>query len=219
MEFSQALKAEEKIDEPDGSPLLKSKEDVKKPVIGIENGNAEHRFAEKPIGEFSRIGVQDQMATSSLISGKSLGDSETASDRGTEKSCLQKLVSIFDFDILKNPTFLNLLLGLSLFYVAEVNFKVLSPFFLASIGKPPTTIFRSIIFTIRSNAESGIDRLQGMARNEVASALTLTAFADVLCRLTVPTVVMRLKLKNRHVFWASSILIGISRSGGRKFSI
>lgn len=50
-------------------------------------------------------------------------------------SFMKKIKSTFDLDLLKNSTYLNVSLGCSLFYVAETNFKLMTPFFLSNIGE------------------------------------------------------------------------------------
>lgn len=51
-----------------------------------------------------------------------------------------------------------------------------------------------------------------MSKAEIASCLSITAFTDILARLTLPTIFDRLRLKKRIVFWTFSILVGIGRS-------
>lgn len=50
-------------------------------------------------------------------------------------SFIKKINSTFDLDLLKNSLYLNVALGCSIFYVAESNFKLLTPFFLSNIGE------------------------------------------------------------------------------------
>lgn len=102
-----------------------------------------------------------------------------------ENELLRKIKEIFDLDLFKDSIYLNIIVGLSLYYVAESNFKLMTPFFLSSIG---------------------------MSKAEIASCLSITAFTDILARLTLPTIFDRLRLKKRVVFWTFSILVGIGRS-------
>ncbi|CAK9821509.1 Monocarboxylate transporter 12 [Anthophora retusa] len=98
---------------------------------------------------------------------------------------LEKIKETFDFDLLKDSVYLNVIIGSSLYYVAESNFKLMTPFFLASIG---------------------------MNKVEIASCLSITAFTDILARLLLPTIFDRLGFKKRTVFWVFCILVGIGRS-------
>jgi hypothetical protein len=48
---------------------------------------------------------------------------------------MKKIKTTFDLDLLKDSIYLNVSLGCSLFYVAETNFKLMTPFFLSNIGE------------------------------------------------------------------------------------
>ncbi|XP_048511168.1 monocarboxylate transporter 12 [Athalia rosae] len=100
-------------------------------------------------------------------------------------SFTKKLIDFFDLDLLKSPVYLNIVAGLGFYYVAESNFKMITPFFLDSIG---------------------------MKKPEVAFSLSLTAFADILARVTMPTLFAKFNFKNRTIFWISCFLLAISRS-------
>ncbi|XP_070514174.1 monocarboxylate transporter 2-like isoform X2 [Cardiocondyla obscurior] len=98
---------------------------------------------------------------------------------------LKELKTTFDLDLLKNSTYLNVALGCSFYYVAESNFKLMTPFFLSDIG---------------------------MTKAEVAFCLSLTAFTDILARLLLPTLFDKFGWKKRTIFWISCLLVGIMRS-------
>lgn len=51
------------------------------------------------------------------------------------ESFMKKIKATFDLDLLKNPTYLNVSLGCSLYCVTESNFKLMIPFFLSDIGE------------------------------------------------------------------------------------
>lgn len=108
-------------------------------------------------------------------------EKETKKDR----SYLQKVKDTFDLDLLKDPIYVNVIIGLSLYYVGESNFKLMTPFLLADIG---------------------------MTKAEIASCLSVTAFTDILARITLPTVFDKLRIKKRFVFWIAGLLVGIGRS-------
>jgi hypothetical protein len=46
----------------------------------------------------------------------------------------KRFAELMDVDLLKDIIYLNILFGLSIFYVAEMNFKMVTPFFLANLG-------------------------------------------------------------------------------------
>ncbi|KAK1129011.1 hypothetical protein K0M31_020145 [Melipona bicolor] len=97
----------------------------------------------------------------------------------------KKIKETFDLDLLKDGVYLNIVIGLSLYYVAESNFKLMTPFFLTSIG---------------------------MSKAEVASCLSITAFTDILARLLLPTIFDRFGFRKRIVFWVFCIFVGVGRS-------
>ncbi|XP_024893812.1 uncharacterized protein LOC112468729 [Temnothorax curvispinosus] len=112
-------------------------------------------------------------------------DTENGSISPKKESFMTKIKATFDLDLLKNFTYLNVVLGCSFVYVAESNFKLMTPFFLSDIG---------------------------MTKAEVAFCLSLTAFTDILARLLLPTLFDKFGWKKRIVFWISSLFIGITRS-------
>ncbi|XP_033324546.2 monocarboxylate transporter 2 [Megalopta genalis] len=102
-----------------------------------------------------------------------------------DESYFDKIKETLDLDLLKNGVYLNVIIGLSLYYVAESNFKLMTPFFLTSIG---------------------------MSNLEVATCLSITAFTDILARILLPTIFDRLGFKKRSVFWVFCLFVGIGRS-------
>ncbi|XP_076252834.1 monocarboxylate transporter 9 isoform X2 [Rhynchophorus ferrugineus] len=102
-----------------------------------------------------------------------------------EKTFWQKIVEFMDFDLLKDPIYLNLVFGLSVFYVAEQNFKMVMPFFFLSIG---------------------------YTKQDVALFLSVQAFTDILARLILPPICDRLNFSKRTLFMSGIFLLGICRS-------
>ncbi|XP_017773449.1 PREDICTED: uncharacterized protein LOC108560407 isoform X2 [Nicrophorus vespilloides] len=96
-----------------------------------------------------------------------------------------KIVVFMDLDLLRDPVFLNLLFGLSVFYVAEQNFKMVAPFFFLSLG---------------------YDKLN------TATFLSVQAFTDICARLILPPICDRLTCSKRTLFMSAILLLGIFRS-------
>lgn len=101
------------------------------------------------------------------------------------KTHWQRIVKFMDFDLLKDPIYLNLVFGLSVFYVAEQNFKMVMPFFFKSIGYTTT---------------------------DVALFLSVQAFTDVLARLILPPICDRLDVSKRTLFMSGIFFLGLCRS-------
>ncbi|XP_076636846.1 uncharacterized protein LOC143349455 isoform X3 [Colletes latitarsis] len=59
-------------------------------------------------------------------------DDETE-EKEKDEPFVEKIKKTFDLDLLKDGVYLNVIIGLSLYYVAESNFKLMTPFFLSSI--------------------------------------------------------------------------------------
>ncbi|XP_018573020.1 monocarboxylate transporter 5 [Anoplophora glabripennis] len=102
-----------------------------------------------------------------------------------KKSTWQKIVVFMDFDLLKDPIYLNLVFGLSIFYVAEQNFKMVTPFFFQDIGYD---------------------------KSDVALFLSVQALTDILARLILPPICDRLTISKRTLFMTGIFVLGICRS-------
>nr|CAD7398446.1 unnamed protein product [Timema cristinae] len=103
-----------------------------------------------------------------------------------KKSYWRRFVTFMDLDLLKDLSYLNILFGLSVFYVAELNFKMIVPFFFANLG---------------------------YNKVETAFFLSMTAIADVAARVILPPICDRVKIRRRTLFMVAAIFLGISRSG------
>ncbi|KZC12316.1 Monocarboxylate transporter 12 [Dufourea novaeangliae] len=130
-------------------------------------------------------GVAKKIGNATLCSKDNELMKDEAKKQQNDSSFLGKIMETFDLDLLKNGVYVNVIIGLSLYYVAESNFKLMTPFFLSSIG---------------------------LTKVEIASCLSITAFTDIIARLLLPTIFDRFGFKKRSVFWVSCILVGIGRS-------
>lgn len=123
-----------------------------------------------------------QRITSGIELGK-LEDGKTETDG--QDSFFARFVELLDCNLLKDKGFLNLLFGLSIFYVAEMNFKMVTPFFVRSLG---------------------------FNQNDVALCLSISALTDILARIVVPPVCDKLKITKRIIFMTSILFVAITRS-------
>lgn len=96
-----------------------------------------------------------------------------------------RFIDLLDVTLLKDKHFLLLLLGLSLFYVAEMNFKMIMPFFFANLG---------------------------YSKSDVAYCLSIAAITDILARVVLPPICDRLKIQKRLIFFVSIVFVMITRS-------
>lgn len=97
----------------------------------------------------------------------------------------RRFANLMDIGLLKDGIYLNLLFGLSIFYVAEMNFKMVTPFFLASLG---------------------------YTKAETAYCLSVSALTDILARIIVPPICDKTKVSKRLVFMVSILFVAITRS-------
>ncbi|XP_055841272.1 uncharacterized protein LOC129908645 [Episyrphus balteatus] len=97
----------------------------------------------------------------------------------------KRFADLMDVDLLKDRMFLNILFGLSIFYVAEMNFKMVTPFFFANLG---------------------------YHKSDVAFCLSITAITDIAARVVLPPIFDRTNIKKRTIFLISIIFVAITRS-------
>ena len=100
-----------------------------------------------------------------------------------------RFADLMDVNLLKDKMFLNILFGLSIFYVAEMNFKMVTPFFFADLGYEKT---------------------------DVAFCLSITAITDIAARVVLPPIFDRTTIKKRTIFLVSIIFVAITRSSKYK---
>uniref|UniRef100_A0A182QNB6 Major facilitator superfamily (MFS) profile domain-containing protein n=1 Tax=Anopheles farauti TaxID=69004 RepID=A0A182QNB6_9DIPT len=100
-------------------------------------------------------------------------------------SFLQRFTALMDVGLLRDGIYLNILFGLSIFYVAEMNFKMVTPFFMASLG---------------------------FDKSATAFVLSVSALTDIAARIIVPPIGDKLKLRKRYIFMVSLVFVAISRS-------
>ncbi|XP_074026106.1 uncharacterized protein [Leptinotarsa decemlineata] len=116
---------------------------------------------------------------------KSLPITQPTEKKKPKKTIWQKFVEFMDLDLLKCPIYLNLVLGLSLVYVAEQNFKTVLPFFFQSIGYD---------------------------KKDIALFLSVQAFTDILARLILPPICDRVNVAKRTLFMFGIFSLAICRS-------
>lgn len=102
-----------------------------------------------------------------------------------KQSFLKKIVAPLDVGMLKDPIFLNLLFGLSSFYVAEMNFKLVTPFFLRNLG---------------------------YSKGMVAHCLSVAAITDIISRVIIPPICDRINISKRLIFMCAVLCVAITRS-------
>lgn len=119
--------------------------------------------------------------------GKQSGDIgiQMSSTKPAKKSFWLRFIELMDVNMLKDPIYLNILFGLSIFYVAEMNFKMVTPFFFTNLG---------------------------YTKAEVAYCLSITAISDIAARIVLPPICDRFQIRKRLIFFVSILFVGVTRS-------
>ncbi|KAH8291644.1 hypothetical protein KR018_008899 [Drosophila ironensis] len=96
----------------------------------------------------------------------------------------QKVSKFFDLDLLKDFTFVNLAVGMSIMMFGEMNFSVLTPFILNSFG---------------------------YSNNQISMVMSLLACMDISVRFLAPLALEKVKLDNRVLFAFGILCIAVGR--------
>lgn len=98
----------------------------------------------------------------------------------------QKIAIFFDLDLLKDFTFINLMLGITLANFNEINFSILTPFILGDFG---------------------------LTKPEVALFMSLLAGVDICVRFCVPMIAGKIGWDNNSFFLFGVICMALGRVG------
>lgn len=129
-------------------------------------------------------GATDALMMSASANGVTAGADAKATP--AQKVALwRRCFALLDVSLLRDGHFLVLLLGLSLFYVAEMNYKMVTPFFLASLK---------------------------FKKADVAFCLSMAAISDIAARIVLPPIFDRLRIRKKLVFFVSIVFVLITRS-------
>ncbi|XP_017872466.1 PREDICTED: uncharacterized protein LOC108620104 [Drosophila arizonae] len=122
----------------------------------------------------SREQTQPLKATSQLTAKEQQQlEDEQELERRKKLSFLQKIVIFFDLDLLRDITYVNLAVGITLINFVEINFAILTPFILNNLG------FNS---------------------NQIAFAMSLLGFFDLIIRFLIPLITAKFSWSNRTFF-------------------
>ncbi|XP_037937311.1 monocarboxylate transporter 9-like [Teleopsis dalmanni] len=98
---------------------------------------------------------------------------EEVEEKEEKLSFLQKIVVFFDLDLLRDFGYVNLAVGLTLINFVEINFAILTPFILSDFG---------------------------FGANEIALAMSLLGFFDLVIRFLIPLITARVSYSNKTLF-------------------
>jgi len=95
------------------------------------------------------------------------------------------VADLYDFDLLRDPIYVNIMLGMSIAIFAEINFSMLTPFILADMG---------------------------LTTAKIANVLSIIAIMDLISRGAAPYLGEWLHLSPRMMYMLSLVLLIISRT-------
>lgn len=98
---------------------------------------------------------------------------------------LRRVADLYDFDLLRDPIYVNIMLGMSIAIFAEVNFSMLTPFILADMG---------------------------LTTAQIANIMSIIAIVDLVSRGAAPYLGEWLRLSSRMMYMLSLSLLIISRT-------
>ncbi|RZF33921.1 hypothetical protein LSTR_LSTR012263 [Laodelphax striatellus] len=133
--------------------------------------------------EISEIGSKTLRKSCDFKNGSVIGSSKLTAT--VKDGCWAKFSHLMDLDLLKDGIYLNILFGLSITYIAEMNFKLVIPFFMANMG---------------------------YSKRETAMALSIMAMADITARVAVPPILDRSSFSRRKTLMLVCLFVAISRS-------
>lgn len=121
-----------------------------------------------------------------LLINNNLNDEVFEGDKEEEEklTLCQKISMFFDLDLLKDFTFINLMLGITLANFTEVNFSILTPFIFGDLG---------------------------LDKTYVALFMSLLAGIDVCVRFSVPFIAAKTGWDNNSFFLLGIISMGLGR--------
>ncbi|KAH8397412.1 hypothetical protein KR222_003103 [Zaprionus bogoriensis] len=85
----------------------------------------------------------------------------------------KKIIIFFDLDLLRDVTYVNLAMGITFINFVEINFAILTPFILASLG---------------------------FGKNQTAFAMSLLGLFDLIIRFMIPLITAKFNYSNRTFF-------------------
>ena len=96
------------------------------------------------------------------------------------------MIAFFDLDLLRDATYLNIMIGMTLANFAELNFSILTPFVLNEFG---------------------------LSGSEIATCMSVLGIADICCRFFIPFVANYTRFENRTFFLIGVVNMAFGRIG------
>ncbi|KAL7743830.1 hypothetical protein ACLKA6_000237 [Drosophila palustris] len=141
---------------------------------------------EEVVYEFEKDVEQPLKATAQLTAKEQQQlEDEIEKERRKKLPFYKKIVIFFDLDLLRDITYVNLAVGITLINFVEINFAILTPFILSDLG------FKS---------------------DEIAFAMSLLGFFDLGIRFAIPFIITKFNASNRTFFVVGILGMCIGRA-------
>ncbi|KAI9581106.1 monocarboxylate transporter 9 [Glossina fuscipes] len=102
------------------------------------------------------------------------------------KKLRDRLIQALDLELLKDPIFWNMIIGMALVYTSTINFSMIFPSFLQYTAN--------------------------LSRSTTAACMSIMAGADIVCRLLLPCITDKLKIPYRLIFLLGTMGLLVSRT-------
>ncbi|CAK9826589.1 Monocarboxylate transporter 14 [Anthophora retusa] len=126
-----------------------------------------------------------QKSVTSTVSDLKTDDNEKYSKKKSRIQICNTLIDLFDLDLLRDPIYLNLMLGMSIAIFAEINFSQLTPFILMDMK---------------------------LTTKQIASIMSVIASVDLVFRILAPFIGDWLQQPPKVMYMLSLCLLIISRT-------
>ncbi|XP_033358059.1 uncharacterized protein LOC117237811 [Bombus vosnesenskii] len=170
-----------------------------KSIETINLGSSIKIFEEKPLTRCSSIdeletdNYQSTMENDTLltkthantVSNANIDSNEKSEKESTMTRMFKTISEYFDLDLLRDPIYVNMMLGMSIAIFAEINFSQLTPFFLSDMK---------------------------ISNNQIATVMSVIASVDLMFRILAPFIGEWLQQPPRVMYLGSLCLLIISRS-------
>lgn len=130
--------------------------------------------------------INNQKANSTKVEDQNGDIREKSKKKSRIVRILRWLVTFYDLNLLRDPIYVNIMLGMSIAIFAEINFSLLTPFILAD---------------------------RGLSTNQIATTMSIIASVDLIFRSIAPYLGEWLDRTPRTMYLISLIFLVVSRTG------
>ncbi|GLH16459.1 Uncharacterized protein GBIM_20726 [Gryllus bimaculatus] len=145
----------------------------------INEKHRDERISKTPQPEESKISFRCDVECNMW------NESDKEKPRSPVQRCWRFIVEFFDLDLLKDPGYVILMVGMSLAICAELNFSLFTPLILGDFG-----------FSIR----------------QIATLMSIIAFVDIIFRFLAPFIGDKLQFTAQNMYLLSLIMLITSRT-------